>query len=173
MVTACQPQPPTEMSVPPTKPPEPTSTELVPTNTPTLKPATATPTPVPPTSTPTEKPATATPTQAFTQATSAEEIVGTWFVGSYYIRFDKDETFRQAHALDKLDSQPYAISSYHFEGMEMVTTEISVSGVPSCGKKIGRYEIRLLESGNIRIVVIKDQCPPRAGDVAGEYEPVH
>jgi len=172
IVTACQSQLPTEMSVPPTKPPEPTSTELALTTTPTEMPPTATPTPIPPTSTPTEMPPTATSTQAFMLATSAEEIVGTWFAGSYHIRFDKDGTFRQAYALDKLDSQPYAISSYQFEGTKMVITEISVSGVPSCGKKIGSYEIRLLESDNIQIVAIKDQCPPRAGDVAGEYEPV-
>jgi len=108
----------------------------------------------------------------FTLATYAEEIVGTWFAGNFFIRFDKDGTFRQAHALDKLDSQPYAISSYQFEGTKIVTTEISVSGVPSCGKKIGSYEIQLLESGNIRIVAIKDQCAPRAGDIAGEYEPL-
>jgi hypothetical protein len=109
----------------------------------------------------------------FTLATSAEEIVGTWHESSLYIRFDEDGTFRQAHALDKLDSQPYAISSYRFEGTKMVTTEISVSGVPSCGTKIGSYEIRLLENGNIQIVTIKDQCTPRGGDTAGEYEPVH
>lgn len=157
-------QPQSETSVPTTKPHEPTAT-------PTPKPPTATLPPVLPTSTPTEKPPTSTPTQAFTLATSAEEIVGTWFAGSYHIRFDKDGTFRQALALDKLDSEPYAISSYKFEGTKMVITEVSVSGVPTCGKKIGSYEIRLLESGNIQIVAIKDQCPPRAGDVAGEYEP--
>ena len=112
-------------------------------------------------------------------ATSAEEIIGTWFAGNYFIRFDKDGTFRQAHALDKLDNQPYAINSFQFEGMKMVITEISVSveisvsDVPTCGKKIGSYEIQVLESGNIRIVAIKDQCAPRARDVAGEYEPVH
>jgi hypothetical protein len=89
---------------------------------------------------------------------------------SRHEQFERDETFRQAHALDKLDSQPYAINSYHFEGTKMVMTEVSVSGVPSCGKKSGSYEIRLLESGNIRIVAIKDQCPPRAGDLDGEYE---
>ena len=54
----------------------------------------------------------------------------------------------------------------------MVITEVSVSGVPSCGKKIGRYEIQLLENGNIQIVTINEQCPPRAGDTAGVYEPV-
>ena len=54
----------------------------------------------------------------------------------------------------------------------MVMTEIKVSGVPTCGKKIGSYEIRLLENGNIRIVAIKDECAPRTGDMAREYEPV-
>jgi hypothetical protein len=132
------------------------------------------PTPIPPTPTPTPEPPTATPTQVFTLATSAEEIVGTWqaHAGRYYIRFDEDETFRQAHALDELDSQPYAISSYQFEGTKMVIREVSISGVPTCGKKIGSYEIRLLESGNIRIVAIEDQCEQRAGDVAREYGPV-
>lgn len=121
---------------------------------------------------PTPEPPTATPTQAFTLATSADEIVGTWHLGGYYLRFDSDGTFRQAHALDKLDDQSYAISSYQFEGSEMTITEVSVSGVPSCGNKNGRYEIQLLESGNIRIVAIKDPCTPRAGEIAGEYEPV-
>jgi hypothetical protein len=116
--------------------------------------------------------ATPIPTQAFTLATSAEKITGTWAMGNYYIRFDKDETFRQAHALDKLDSQPYAVNSYQFEGTKMVMTEIKVSGVPTCGKKIGSYEIRLLENGNIQIVAIKDECAPRTGDMAGEYKPV-
>ena len=115
----------------------------------------------------------ATPTQAYTLATSADEIIGTW-VGSeiFYVRFDSDGTYRQAHSLEKLEIEPYAISSYQFEGTEIVTMEISVSGVPSCGNKIGRYEIRLLENGNIQIVEIKDQCPPRAGDTIGIYEPV-
>jgi hypothetical protein len=54
----------------------------------------------------------------------------------------------------------------------MVIAEVSVSGVPTCGKKTGSYEIQLLESGMIWIIAIKDQCAPRAGDVAGVYEPV-
>ncbi|MFC2030983.1 hypothetical protein ACFLWA_09670 [Chloroflexota bacterium] len=132
------------------------------------------PTPIPRTPTPTPEPPTATPTPVFTLATSAEEIVGTWQAraGRYYIRFNEDETFRQAHALDELDSQPYAVDSYRFEGTKMVIREVSISGVPTCGKKIGSYEIRLLESGNIWIVTIDDQCEPRAGSVAREYGPV-
>ncbi len=135
-------------------------------------PPTATPTAVPPTTTPTVEPPTAVPTQAFTQVTSAEEIIGTWFVGTYYIRFDEDGTFRQAHTLETLDSQPYAISSYEFEGTKMVTQAISVSGVPSCENLIGSYEFRLLENGNLQILVIEDRCTGRAHDTAGEYRPV-
>lgn len=155
----------------------PAVTLIPPTATPTPVPLTATSvpptlTPVPPTATRTPIPRTATPTEAFTLATSAETIVGTWVVGNYYIRFDKDGTFRQAHALDELASRPYSTSSYKFEGTKMIIAEESVSGVPTCGKKIGSYEIQLLESGNIRIVPIKDECKPRARDIAGEYEPV-
>jgi len=94
-------------------------------------------------------------TQAFTLATSAEEIVGTWVVGSYYLRFDKDGTFRQADALQQLEDQPYAISSYQFRGDENDHNRSLGFRRSTCGKKIGSYEIRLLESGNIRIVAIQ------------------
>ena len=151
------------------------TTPIPPTNPPTAEPPQPTSTPVPtltpaPSLTPT--PPTVTPTPAFTLATSAGEFLGTWVSGNYYIRFDKDGTFRMAHALDRLDSRPYAISSYQFEGTKMVTTDIKVSGVPSCGKKIGSYEIQLLKSGNIQIVAVQDQCAGRAGDITREYERV-
>lgn len=56
--------------------------------------------------------------------------------------------------------------------MRMSIEEISVSGVPTCGSKIGVYEVRLLEGGKIRIVVTKDACSARADDISREYEPV-
>lgn len=169
LVTSCgqaTPLPATSTPVPPT------ATAVPPTDTHTPMPPTATATTVPPTTTPTAEPPTAVPTQAFTQVTSAEEILGTWFVGTYFIRFDEDGTFRQAHALEVLDSQPYAICSYDFEGTKMVTQEISVSGVPSCGNQTGSYELRLMENGNLQILVIEDRCTGRALDTAGEYRPV-
>ena len=151
-------------------------TQIPPTLTYTAAPPTATFTPVPPTATITPIPPTATytltPTQAIPLVKSADEVIGTWYVGNFFIRFDSDGTFRQANSQEALDSQPYAISSYEFDGTQMVITEISVSGVPSCGKKVGNYEIKLLENGSIRIVAIKDQCPPRAGDIGGEYAPL-
>jgi len=172
---AVAPAPPTATPAP--KPPTATPTPVPPTATPTPKPPTAIPTPVPPAATPTPRPPTAAarPTQEFTLATSAQEILGTWRAGNYYLRFDTDGTFRAAHALDKLDNQPYAIVSYQFEGTKMVIADISVSGVPPCGEEIGSYEVRLLESGNMQILLIKDQCTQRAGDIGGRarvYEPV-
>jgi len=127
--------------------------------------ASATPEPAPP---------TATPTQAFTLATSAEEIAGTWHktIGAGYIRFYEDGAFHQARALDNLDSKPFAICEFRFEGTRMFTKEISVSGVPPCGDTIGIYEVRLLEGGKIQIVSIEDKCSPRRGDTATVYEPV-
>jgi len=97
---------------------------------------------------------------------------GKRLLGRYRIRFDEDDTFRQARELDELDSKPYAIGSYRFEGTNIVTKGTSISGVPSGGKKIGTYEIRSLESGNIWIVAIEDLCEARALDKAREYEPV-
>ncbi len=112
-------------------------------------------------------------------ATSAEEIVGTWlagFVGTQggynYIRFDKDGTFRLATALDDLNSRPYSINSYQFNGTKMVIKAVSGLAVSTCGQVTGTYEIQLLESGNIRLVAINDQCGMRVTNISGEYKPV-
>jgi hypothetical protein len=177
LLVGCGAPAPTPTPIPPTATPTPVPPTATPTPVPpTATPVPPTPTPVSPTATPTPKPPTATPTPAFTLITSAEEIVGTWQAGVVggrgYIRFDEDGTFRQAYTLDKLDSQPYAIDSYQFEGTQMLIKTVEVSGVRSCGKKIGSYEIRLLESGNIWVVVIKDQCADRAMDIPGEYVPI-
>jgi hypothetical protein len=115
---------------------------------------------------------TTTNAETFVLATSPDEILGTWQSGNYYIRFDGDGTFRLAHALDRLTSQPVAIGSYLFQGTNMAIKEISVSGVPSAGDEIGNYEIKLMERGNIRIVLIRDQSRGRAGDLVREYVPV-
>ena len=126
------------------------------------------------TPTPTAAPPTSAPTQAFTLATSAEEIVGTWQkeIGVGYVRFYEDGTFHQARALGDLDSKPFAICEFRFEGTRMFTKELSVSGVPSCGDTPGIYEVQLLEGGRIEIVAIEDKCSHRRGDTATVYEPV-
>jgi len=142
-------------------PPEPTATQVEPSAT-----------PIPPTATPTVRSLTATPTHVFTLVTSAEEIVGTWLGAAFCIRIYEDGTLNKAWSLDKLDSHPYAVSKFWFEGTQMFIEEITVSGAPSCGRKIGIYEIRLLENDNIQISSIKDQCSQRVNSTGGIYQPV-
>ena len=136
----------------------------------------ATPTPLPPTATlasPTAPP-TSAPTQAFTLATSIEDIIGTWHSSrkNLYLRFYGNGTLHHSHSLDSLDYQPYAISEIWFEGTQMYLKEKAVSGVPSCGDTPGIYEVRLFPDGKIQIVRIKEKCSPRAGDTALQYDPV-
>jgi hypothetical protein len=161
----------TPTSIPPTA----TATPVPPTATATPVPPTATVTPVPPTATATATRPSATPTQVFTLAASLEEIAGTTWrktVGTSYIRFYEDGTFHQARALDTLDKSPFAICRFWFEGTQMFYTELSVSGVPSCGDAIGVCEVRLLEDGRFEIVSIEDSCGPRRRDTATMYEAV-
>jgi len=159
VTTACAPA-----STPP--PAEPTFTQIPPTN--TSIPPTVTLTPVPPTPRP-----TSTPTEAFTLARSADEIIGTWFNPAIVThRFNKDGTVQHANTPDSID-QPFAINEFWFEGTKLFIKEISVSGVPSCGKVIvGIYEARMLASGRLQLRVIEDKCKPRKGDTEGIFEPV-
>jgi hypothetical protein len=48
----------------------------------------------------------------------------------------------------------------------------AVSASPTCGDVVGRYEVRLLESGGLQIVLIEDPCGSRAGSTARVYERV-
>lgn len=137
-------------------------------------PSTAAPTTERPAATPTPEPPTATSTQAFTLATSADEIAGTWqkTSGSGYIRFFEEGTFNQARALDDLDSHPFAICEFWFEGTQMVIGQCTVSGVPPCGDAVAIYEVRLFEDDRIQIVAIEDSCASRRGDTATMYDAV-
>lgn len=114
----------------------------------------------------------APPTQASPLATAIEDIVGTWHSGQVYLRFHEDGTMEWGDALDALDSQPYATGNIQFEGTRMTLKETSVSGVPSCGEALGNYEVQLLPDGKIKIMTIAEECAPRAGDTALEFEPV-
>lgn len=151
-----------------------TQTAGPPTTTPTSLPPTATPTARPPTTTPTTVQATNVTTPAFTLATSIKDIVGTWYNPplGLYLRFYEDGLLHQSHSLDKLDTDPYAKCEIWFEKTQMYLKQKAVSGVPSCGDRIGIYKVRLYPEGNIQIVEVKDSCAPRAGDTALKLEPV-
>jgi hypothetical protein len=102
--------------------------------------------------------------------TSAEQVLGTWQYLAAQTRFDDDGTFRSAWSANTLERAPYAISSYRFEGGEMLVTELEVSGFASCGDAVGRYRVWLLESGELQIVAIDDPCPARSGDMTRVFQ---
>jgi hypothetical protein len=147
--------------------PEPAASRLPPTST-TLP---STPTAPPPSATP--RPPTPTAPEPYAVVKEAQEIIGTWkFSESDFTRFYEDGTMHDAYSLAQLDDDPFAVNTYEFEEAKLILRELSVSGIPSCGGKVGTYEIRLLQSGNLQIVVIKDSCGPRAGDTHGIYKHV-
>jgi hypothetical protein len=148
-----------------TSPPAPDSPSVAPPSTSTNPPPT--PTTMPPTRMPA---ATATAPGAYALLTDLGQITGTYqFSGLQFVRFDQDGTFRSAHALDDLEADPYQVSSCRLEEGRLVIQEISVSGVPTCGSRVGSYEVRLLDNGDLQVVLIKDGCTPRAADTAGVY----
>jgi hypothetical protein len=124
-----------------------------------------------PTWTRTPLPPTATAPEPYTVVTTLEQVIGTWrFSDSDFTRFYDDGTYHDAYTLARLDSDPYAVNKIEFEDGHLVAREVSVSGVPPCGGKVGIYELRLLQSGRMQIVVVKDTCGPRAADTQGIYE---
>jgi len=151
-----------------------TPAPVSPTTIPTAIPPTVAPTPVPPTITPTAILPTSTSTPGYIQATSLEEILGTWYNPNkkLYLRFYEDGILHHSHLLDALDAAPYAKGEIWFEGTQLYMKTVEVHGVPDCGDAIGAYEVRLYPKGNIQIVKIKDSCSHRAGETALPYTPV-
>jgi len=127
-----------------------------------------------PTRTKTPLPPTATAPGPYSVITDIEQVLGTWkFSDADFTRFYPDDTYHDAYSLTELDNAPYAVNRIEFKDGYVLAREVSVSGVPPCGGTVGVYELRLLQSGKLQIVVIKDLCGPRAGDTQGLYEPIH
>jgi len=149
-----------------------TASPIPPTDTLTPVPPTETPTPVPATPTLTREP-TATPDENPVQVTSAEQIIGTWkWKTRYFLRFDEDGTFRQAHSVADLERKAYAVMYYEFKGNEMIITEKGIVGVPPCGKTAGIYKVQLLSNGNLKLAEGTDDCVPRFLELLKEWNPV-
>jgi hypothetical protein len=114
---------------------------------------------------------TATAPEPYVIVTELQQVIGTWkFSDSDFTRFYENGTYHDAYTLAQLDTDPYAVNKIEFDDGHLVAREVSVSGVPPCGGKVGIYELRLLQSGKLQIVVVKDTCGPRAGDTQGIYE---
>lgn len=144
----------------------PTSTAALPT--PTIVPPTSTP--IPPT--PTAIPPTATPSPTPVLATSAKDIVGIWHglgADGLYQQFFEDGTIRVAVSRDGLLS-PDVEMTFVFEDARLVFKEIKATGLPSCGSKLGIYEVELLAEDKIKFIRVSDGCAPRAKSTAQVHE---
>jgi hypothetical protein len=164
LLAACSPNPPpaTLVSPQPSPSPLPSDTPLA-TDPP--------PTSAPPT--PSLPPPSATAPEAYIVITDPNAILGTWRTSlPDFVRFYADGAYNEANDLEDLETAPFAIGSYEFSDGYLLVRETEVNGVPSCGGKVGRYELRLLDSGRLQIVVVKDACGARAGDTIGLYERV-
>jgi len=128
-----------------------------------------------PTPTPTPPGPTATPAPTPVLVTSAEQIAGTW-VGTaadkMYQRFNLDGTWHVAVSLENLNDKPDAELTFRFEGTQLLVTEISATGLPSCAAKNAIYQVQLLSNGNIKFVRVQDACAPRARSTAQEHKRV-
>lgn len=164
LVAACSPNPPPATPVSPQPSPGP-----LPSDTPRA-------TDVPPTSappTPSLPPPSATAPEPYIVITDPSAIIGTWKTSlPDFVRYYADGTYNEANSLGDLETAPFAIGSYEFSDGFLRVRETEVHGVPSCGGKVGRYELRLLDSGRLQVVVLKDACAARAGDTIGIYERV-
>ena len=107
-------------------------------------------------------------------ASSTADIVGTWqsTVTSLEIQFNEDGTLRA-----KTAQGSDVIFEFRFEGMRIFIKDIPNGGCTQIGAETGIYEVELLENGNLKFIVIEDECLSRVNYKAGrlvevEWEPV-
>lgn len=111
--------------------------------------------------------ATLAPTETAvpTLATSADDIIGIWKLGSgniaLFFQFNEDGTYRMAQrVITNLQDGPSQLGQIMLEGglLTLVTSDES----PLCAGQTGTYEVRLMEPGRIGFFLNEDQCTLRA-----------
>jgi len=131
-----------------------------------------------PTSAPSSTPEP-TPTPQPELATSIMDIVGVWehpLPGSSVfreIRQDGNMT-SAAGVIENLGEQPHSMSESWFEGNRFMVNIIDtvLPDHKACIGVVGIYEVQLLADGNLRFVVIEDECEIRArATLAGDWMP--
>jgi hypothetical protein len=107
-------------------------------------------------------------------ASSAEDIVGTWqsTIHSGEVQLNEDGTWRSQYPDGGVET-----GEFRFEGTRYFDKASPGSGCTLIGAQIGIYEVELLESGNLKWILIEDECLTRVNYFAGrlievEWEPV-
>jgi hypothetical protein len=112
---------------------------------------------------------------------SVEGLVGIWhqtptnpFLGELYIQYKEDGTYRvAAGAADRLESHPLIEGEYWFEGGQLFDKSITgISPWDECvgPEQVGKYDVLLFSTGNIKLVKVEDECSGRVQVLPGEYE---
>ena len=87
--------------------------------------------------------------------------------------YREDGTFRMAETQDSLEA-PLVTGECWFEGSVLHLKEVSGDPEWACGAEdIGQYEVQILESGEIKYVMVEDECNGRAAMLpSGTYRKV-
>jgi hypothetical protein len=107
--------------------------------------------------------------------TSFEDIAGTTYelqnpdVGPSVFHFFEDGTWHVASFAEGVVDNPAGILETRFEGTRAFVTNVKGA---CTGPSEAIYEIYLLESGNLNLVLIEDPCNFRAAFFPGEWAPV-
>jgi hypothetical protein len=89
--------------------------------------------------------------------------------GTYEARDSGDERLLQIMDDGRLQwapnrTSPQTVLTAKFEGASVLITD------PDCGEDVaGVYEFNLLETGDLAVVLIEDDCPGRAANIPGDY----
>lgn len=108
-------------------------------------------------------------------ANSAEDILGTWSSLTTELTFNENGT-----SLLQLKAGAPRESEFRFEGTRLIikaVTNLRETCVAD-GFPVGFYEVVLLENGNLKFIMIEDECTYRVSTLEGgivktEWEPVH
>ncbi len=118
---------------------------------------------------------TETPAPGPKLASSAEDIVGTWqsTASSVEVQINEDGTI---HAQSSSTGEINELE-FRFEGTRFFQKNSRGLGCTLEGHETGIYDVELFENGNLKYIVIEDECLTRVNYLAGriievEWEPV-
>lgn len=123
------------------------------------------------------------------KADNIDDIVGTWRrvrIGSDsaatdVCKFANDGTYICSFSLEEIERNEGWKGNFWFEGTQYFDqTTDAPGGSSSLCADVGIYEIQLLENGNLKYVLVEDECRDRTSSAAGrgveedliEWEPV-
>ena len=107
------------------------------------------------------------------QFQNEDQVVGVWEVAGDYVEFSPDGTYNFALTYDSLSTTGIEFGEYKLEEgrLHFITGEKS----SVCSSQIGIYLARRVQSRNIELTLVEDECDIRAemtdGSILTPYNP--